>query len=95
MMLSTCSAPGQSSSFNLSNFRKELPILEEIWPKAEDQNVLMFSGWREFIGVSTTDCLLESGDSLSPKEQFFLGYFWVFPVVAQHAVQFSFLFHGL
>lgn len=94
-MLSRCSAPGQSSNFNPSVFRKELLILEEIRPKAEDQNVLMFSGWGEFISVSTTNCLLESGDAVSPKEQSFLGSFWVFPVIVQYAVQFSFLFCGL
>lgn len=94
-MVSGYSVPGQSSSFILSDFRKELPILEEVWPKAEDQNVLMFSGWVEFIGVSTTSCLLKSMDSLSPNEQFSLRSFWIFPGVAQHTVHSSFLFHGL
>lgn len=55
----------------------------------------MFSGWGEFIGVSTTNCLLESGDSVSPMLLFFLEFFWVFPVAAQYAVQFSILFNRL
>lgn len=93
-MPSRRSGPGQGSCFCISDFRKELPTLEETWPKAEDQNILMIFSWRDFLSVSTTDCLLATEDSVSPKEQLFVAPFWMLPVVAQCAVQFSALLKG-